>query len=215
MRRSIRRCSLTARSFTCRPGCAARWSSRPISASTRRIPGSSSARSSLPTRGSYVSYLEGCTAPKRDENQLHAAVVELVTLDEAGLIFRAQELVSGRRPGSRGYLIISSPSGAIAAARGQKSPGPGRDWLRDHLEISVLHIAWRGLARRILFDRDFERPPAGRQRNEDDPSRPQHHEPHHFEGRRRREVAEHLSGAGWRTGWPPERAISPSVILCC
>ncbi|MDE2462729.1 MAG: Fe-S cluster assembly protein SufB [Alphaproteobacteria bacterium] len=33
--------------------------------------------------GSYVSYLEGCTAPKRDENQLHAAVVELVALDGA------------------------------------------------------------------------------------------------------------------------------------
>lgn len=33
--------------------------------------------------GSYVSYLEGCTAPMRDENQLHAAVVELVTLDDA------------------------------------------------------------------------------------------------------------------------------------
>ena len=34
-------------------------------------------------RGSYVSYLEGCTAPSRDENQLHAAVVELVALDDA------------------------------------------------------------------------------------------------------------------------------------
>src|SRR6202045_607913 len=34
-------------------------------------------------KGSYVSYLEGCTAPMRDENQLHAAVVELVALDEA------------------------------------------------------------------------------------------------------------------------------------
>ena len=34
-------------------------------------------------KGSYVSYLEGCTAPRRDENQLHAAVVELVTLDDA------------------------------------------------------------------------------------------------------------------------------------
>lgn len=34
-------------------------------------------------KGSYVSYLEGCTAPMRDENQLHAAVVELVTLDDA------------------------------------------------------------------------------------------------------------------------------------
>ena len=34
-------------------------------------------------KGSYVSYLEGCTAPMRDENQLHAAVVELVVLDDA------------------------------------------------------------------------------------------------------------------------------------
>jgi Fe-S cluster assembly protein SufB len=34
-------------------------------------------------RGAYVSYLEGCTAPQRDENQLHAAVVELVALDDA------------------------------------------------------------------------------------------------------------------------------------
>ncbi len=33
--------------------------------------------------GSQVSYLEGCTAPMRDENQLHAAVVELVALDDA------------------------------------------------------------------------------------------------------------------------------------
>ena len=33
--------------------------------------------------GAYVSYLEGCTAPPRDENQLHAAVVELVALDNA------------------------------------------------------------------------------------------------------------------------------------
>ena len=35
--------------------------------------------------GSYVSYLEGCTAPQRDENQLHAAVVELVALDNASI----------------------------------------------------------------------------------------------------------------------------------
>ncbi len=34
-------------------------------------------------KGSYVSYLEGCTAPMRDENQLHAAVVELVAMDDA------------------------------------------------------------------------------------------------------------------------------------
>ncbi|MDE5018696.1 SufD family Fe-S cluster assembly protein, partial [Francisella tularensis subsp. holarctica] len=35
----------------------------------------------IAVEGSYVSYLEGCTEPMRDENQLHAAVVELVALD--------------------------------------------------------------------------------------------------------------------------------------
>ncbi len=48
--------------------------------------------------GSYVSYLEGCTAPMRDENQLHAAVVELVALDDAhDQVLDRAELVPGRR----------------------------------------------------------------------------------------------------------------------
>jgi Fe-S cluster assembly protein SufB len=47
--------------------------------------------------GSYVSYLEGCTAPMRDENQLHAAVVELVALDRAEIKYSTvQKLVSRR-----------------------------------------------------------------------------------------------------------------------
>ena len=47
--------------------------------------------------GSYVSYLEGCTAPMRDENQLHAAVVELVALDDAQIKYsHGAELVPGR-----------------------------------------------------------------------------------------------------------------------
>src|SRR3954466_2900623 len=40
-------------------------------------------------KAAYVSYLEGCTAPQRDENQLHAAVVELVTLDDAEIKYSA------------------------------------------------------------------------------------------------------------------------------
>ena len=40
--------------------------------------------------GSYVSYLEGCTAPSRDENQLHAAVVELIALDNAEIKYSVQ-----------------------------------------------------------------------------------------------------------------------------
>ena len=48
--------------------------------------------------GSYVSYLEGCTAPQRDENQLHAAVVELVTYDDAEIKYSTvQNYILGRR----------------------------------------------------------------------------------------------------------------------
>ncbi|MCL4147793.1 UNVERIFIED_CONTAM: hypothetical protein GTU68_036158 [Idotea baltica] len=42
--------------------------------------------------GSYVSYLEGCTAPSRDENQLHAAVVELIALDDAEIKYSTRGL---------------------------------------------------------------------------------------------------------------------------
>ena len=48
-------------------------------------------------KGSYVSYLEGCTAPQRDENQLHAAVVELIAMEDAEIKYSTvQKLVSGR-----------------------------------------------------------------------------------------------------------------------
>ena len=51
----------------------------------------------IAAEGASVSYLEGCTAPMRDENQLHAAVVELVALDDAkDQVLDRAELVSGR-----------------------------------------------------------------------------------------------------------------------
>ena len=49
--------------------------------------------------GAYVSYLEGCTAPMRDENQLHAAVVELVALDNATIKYST---VQNWYPGRQG-----------------------------------------------------------------------------------------------------------------
>nr|MEC9420092.1 SufD family Fe-S cluster assembly protein [Pseudomonadota bacterium] len=49
--------------------------------------------------GAYVSYLEGCTAPQRDENQLHAAVVELVALDDAEIKYST---VQNWFPGDKG-----------------------------------------------------------------------------------------------------------------
>ncbi|MCL4141180.1 UNVERIFIED_CONTAM: hypothetical protein GTU68_033792 [Idotea baltica] len=47
--------------------------------------------------GAYVSYLEGCTAPMRDENQLHAAVVELVTLEDAEIKYSTRGDCRGDR----------------------------------------------------------------------------------------------------------------------
>ncbi|MBK8862345.1 MAG: Fe-S cluster assembly protein SufB [Sphingomonadales bacterium] len=54
-------------------------------------------------KGAYVSYLEGCTAPMRDENQLHAAVVELVALDDAEIKYSTvQNWYPGDKDGKGG-----------------------------------------------------------------------------------------------------------------
>ncbi|MEE2931787.1 MAG: Fe-S cluster assembly protein SufB [Bacteroidota bacterium] len=56
-------------------------------------------------KGSYVSYLEGCTAPQRDENQLHAAVVELIALDNAEIKYSTvQNWYPGDKNGNGGVL---------------------------------------------------------------------------------------------------------------
>ncbi|MED5226382.1 MAG: Fe-S cluster assembly protein SufB [Pseudomonadota bacterium] len=63
--------------------------------------------------GSYVSYLEGCTAPQRDENQLHAAVVELVTLDNAEIKYSTvQNWYPGDENGVGGIYNFVTKRGA-------------------------------------------------------------------------------------------------------
>jgi Fe-S cluster assembly protein SufB len=62
--------------------------------------------------GSYVSYLEGCTAPMRDENQLHAAVVELVTLDNATIKYSTvQNWYPGDKEGKGGIYNFVTKRG--------------------------------------------------------------------------------------------------------
>ncbi len=75
--------------------------------------------------GAYVSYLEGCTAPQRDENQLHAAVVEIVVERDAEVKYSTvQNWYPGDKQG-RAAFITSSPSAASAArtpgCRGRRS----------------------------------------------------------------------------------------------
>jgi Fe-S cluster assembly protein SufB len=69
--------------------------------------------------GSYVSYLEGCTAPQRDENQLHAAVVELVALDDAQIKYSTvQNWYPGDHEGKGGIYNFVTKRGAC---RGRNS----------------------------------------------------------------------------------------------
>jgi Fe-S cluster assembly protein SufB len=71
---------------------------------------------------SQVSYLEGCTAPMRDENQLHAAVVELIALDGAQIKYSTiQNWYSGDREGKGGIFNFVTKRGKCAGARSRIS----------------------------------------------------------------------------------------------
>ncbi len=63
-------------------------------------------------KGSYVSYLEGCTAPARDENQLHAAVVELIALDDSEIKYSTvQNWYPGDKDGKGGVFNFVTKRG--------------------------------------------------------------------------------------------------------
>lgn len=71
---------------------------------------------------SYVSYLEGCTAPKRDENQLHAAVVELVALEEAEIKYSTvQNWYPGDKDGKGGIYNFVTKRGICEGNRSKIS----------------------------------------------------------------------------------------------
>ena len=73
-------------------------------------------------KGAYVSYLEGCTAPMRDENQLHAAVVELVALDDAEIKYSTvQNWWPGDADGKGGIYNFVTKRGDCRGARSKIS----------------------------------------------------------------------------------------------
>ena len=73
-------------------------------------------------KGSYVSYLEGCTAPQRDENQLHAAVVELVTHEDAEIKYSTvQNWYPGDAEGKGGIYNFVTKRGDCRGARSKIS----------------------------------------------------------------------------------------------
>ena len=73
-------------------------------------------------KGAYVSYLEGCTAPMRDENQLHAAVVELVALEDAEIKYSTvQNWYPGDENGKGGIFNFVTKRGDCRGARSRIS----------------------------------------------------------------------------------------------
>ncbi len=73
-------------------------------------------------KGSYVSYLEGCTAPMRDENQLHAAVVELVAMEDAEIKYSTvQNWYPGDAEGKGGIYNFVTKRGLCQGARSKIS----------------------------------------------------------------------------------------------
>src|ERR671937_938344 len=73
-------------------------------------------------KGAYVSYLEGCTAPMRDENQLHAAVVELVALDDAEIKYSTvQNWYPGDKEGRGGIFNFVTKRGICKGANAKIS----------------------------------------------------------------------------------------------
>ncbi len=72
--------------------------------------------------GSYVSYLEGCTAPKRDENQLHAAVVELIAMENAEIKYSTvQNWYPGDKDGNGGIYNFVTKRGVCRGAHAKIS----------------------------------------------------------------------------------------------
>ena len=102
--------------------------------------------------GSHVSYLEGCTAPMRDENQLHAAVVELVALEGAEIKYSTvQNWYPGDENGVGGIYNFVTKRGDCRGAQFKDLLDAGGNRLGDHLEIPELHSARRKLSWRVLL----------------------------------------------------------------
>jgi Fe-S cluster assembly protein SufB len=109
--------------------------------------------------GSYVSYLEGCTAPSRDENQLHAAVVELIALDDAEIKYSLQNWYPGNKEGKGGVFNFVTKEESVRKCKNLLDAS--RNWFCRNLEISICYIKGDnsvGEFYRLLLPITFNRP---------------------------------------------------------
>lgn len=92
-------------------------------------------------KGSYVSYLEGCTAPQRDENQLHAAVVELIALENAEIKYSTvQNWYPGDENGVGGIYNFVTKRGDCRGKKFKNIMDSGRNRFCCNMEVPIMHI---------------------------------------------------------------------------
>ncbi len=167
--------------------------------------------------GAYVSYLEGCTAPMRDKNQLHAAVVELVALDDAEIKYSTvQNWYPGDKDGKGGIYNFVTKRGAC---RGKASK---ISWTQVETGSAITwkypeRASCRATTRSASSTRSpHQQPPAGRHRHEDDPHRQEHALDDRLQGHLGRPRPEHLPRPGQdRARAPRARATTRSATRCC
>jgi Fe-S cluster assembly protein SufB len=128
--------------------------------------------------GSYVSYLEGCTAPQRDENQLHAAVVEIVVMKDAEVKYSTvQNWYPGDSSGKGGIYNFVTKRGICKGENSklcwaQVETGSAITW-----KYPSTILRGRQLIFRVLLCCCNQPPSAGRYRNQDDTYRQKHKKP--------------------------------------
>ncbi len=146
--------------------------------------------------GAYVSYLEGCTAPMRDENQLHAAVVELVALDDATIKYSTvQNWYPGDKDGKGGIYNFVTKRGHCRGANSkiswtQVETGSAITWKYPSCILQGDNSV--GEFYSVALDQQL---PAGRHRHEDDPHREEHAQHDRLEGHLGGPRPEHLPRA--------------------
>ncbi len=167
-------------------------------------------------KGAYVSYLEGCTAPMRDENQLHAAVVELVAHDDAEIKYSTvQNWYPGDANGKGGIFNFVTKRGDCRGDRSkiswtQVETGSAITW--KYPSCILRGDNSRGEFYSIAISNGHQQVDSGTKML---PSRQEHDEPHHLQGHRRRQSPT-TPIAGWsrRTARRPTRATSPIATRC-
>ena len=166
--------------------------------------------------GASVSYLEGCTAPKRDTNQLHAAVVELIALDNASIKYSTvQNWYAGDAEGKGGIFNFVTKRGKCAGVNSKIS------WTQVETGSA---ITWKYPSVILQGDNSIgefysvavvNKQPAGRHRHEDDSHREEHEVNDRLEGNLGRRRQQQLSRPGEEfCRGRRARAITRSATRC-